>query len=159
MSNSLQMLDPIKALGYPRSRGDLSPDCGLLKTYSAKRSGESPPFAWLSLIGVLTPRKWQELIIKKSLKSRTKIVHAGNRRSQFNEVSEAFYLTQSHVYDSAEQAQEVLDGDDEGHFIYARYGNSTVAMFQERVAAFKGAMRLLPPPLVWLRSAAHCWPR
>ena len=77
--------------------------------------------------------------MKKSLKSRTKMVHAGHRRSQFNEVSEAVYLTQSYVYDSAEQAQERFDGDDEGHFIYARYGNPTVAMFQERVALLEGA--------------------
>ena len=77
--------------------------------------------------------------MKKSLKSRTKMVHAGHWRSQFNEVSEAVYLTQSYVYDSAEHAQEVFDGDDEGHFICARYGNPTVAMFQERVAALEGA--------------------
>ncbi|MGB1791471.1 MAG: PLP-dependent transferase, partial [Paracoccaceae bacterium] len=77
--------------------------------------------------------------MKKSLKSRTKMVHAGHRRSQFNEVSEAVYLTQSYVYDSAEQAQERFDGDDEGHFIYARYGNPTVAMFQDRMAALEGA--------------------
>ena len=77
--------------------------------------------------------------MKKSLKSRTKMVHAGHRRSQFNEVSEAVFLTQSYVYDSAEQAQERFDGDDEGHFIYARYGNPTVAMFQERVALLEGA--------------------
>ena len=50
--------------------------------------------------------------MKKSLKSRTKMVHAGHRRSQFNEVSETVYLTQSYVYDSAEQAQERFDGDD-----------------------------------------------
>ena len=43
--------------------------------------------------------------MKKSLKSRTKMVHAGHRRSQFNEVSEAVFLTQSYVYDSAEQAE------------------------------------------------------
>ncbi|APX15277.1 O-succinylhomoserine sulfhydrylase [Phaeobacter inhibens] len=70
---------------------------------------------------------------------RTKLVHGGTRRSQYNEVSEAIYLTQGFVYDTAEQAEArfVETGPDE--FIYARYGNPTVAMFEERVAALEGA--------------------
>lgn len=70
---------------------------------------------------------------------RTKAVHAGTRRSQYNEVSEAIFLTQGFVYDSAEQAEArfLETGPDE--FIYARYGNPTVAMFEERIAALEGA--------------------
>ncbi|AUR08420.1 O-succinylhomoserine sulfhydrylase [Phaeobacter inhibens] len=70
---------------------------------------------------------------------RTKLVHGGTRRSQYNEVSEAIYLTQGFVYDTAEQAEArfIETGPDE--FIYARYGNPTVAMFEERVAALEGA--------------------
>ncbi|KII14916.1 O-succinylhomoserine sulfhydrylase [Phaeobacter sp. S60] len=70
---------------------------------------------------------------------RTKLVHGGTRRSQYNEVSEAIYLTQGFVYDSAEQAEArfIETGPDE--FIYARYGNPTVAMFEERIAALEGA--------------------
>lgn len=71
--------------------------------------------------------------------TRTKLVHSGTRRSQYNEVSEAIFLTQGFVYDSAEAAEArfVEAGPDE--FIYARYGNPTVAMFEERIAALEGA--------------------
>ncbi|MCG3267321.1 O-succinylhomoserine sulfhydrylase [Yoonia sp. I 8.24] len=70
---------------------------------------------------------------------RTKAVHAGTRRSQYGEVSEAIFMTQGFVYDTAEDAEArfVALGDDE--FIYARYGNPTVAMFEERIAALEGA--------------------
>ncbi|HIP24519.1 MAG TPA: O-succinylhomoserine sulfhydrylase [Rhodobacteraceae bacterium] len=72
-------------------------------------------------------------------KTRTKLVHAGTRRSQYGELSEAIYLTQGFVYPSAEAAQARFDelGDDE--FIYARYGNPTVAMFEDRIAALEEA--------------------
>ncbi len=72
-------------------------------------------------------------------KKRTKMVHAGTRRSQYGEVSEAIFLTQGFVYDSAEAAEArfVEAGDDE--FIYARYGNPTVRMFEDRIAALEGA--------------------
>jgi len=75
----------------------------------------------------------------KELKTRTKMVHSGTRRSQYNEVSEAIFLTQGFVYDSAEAAEArfLESGPDE--FIYARYGNPTVAMFEERIAALEGA--------------------
>ena len=70
---------------------------------------------------------------------RTRAVHAGTRRSQYGEVSEAIFLTQGFVYDSAEQAEArfIEAGPDE--FIYARYGNPTVAMFEERIASLEGA--------------------
>ncbi len=75
----------------------------------------------------------------KSLNPRTRAVHAGTRRSRYGEVSEAIFLTQGFVYDTAEQAEErfVQSGPDE--FIYARYGNPTVAMFEERIASLEGA--------------------
>lgn len=71
--------------------------------------------------------------------TRTKLVHEGVRRSQYGEVAEAIFLTQGFVYESAEAAAErfVEAGDDE--FIYARYGNPTVRMFEERAAALEGA--------------------
>lgn len=70
---------------------------------------------------------------------RTTLVHGGTRRSQFNEVSEAIYLTQGFVYETAEDAEaRFLEcGPDE--FIYARYGNPTVDMFEKRIAALEGA--------------------
>lgn len=72
-------------------------------------------------------------------KNRTKLVHGGIRRSQYNEVSEAIFLTQGFVYESAEQAEArfIESGPDE--FIYARYGNPTVSMFEQRIALLEGA--------------------
>ncbi|CUI65852.1 O-succinylhomoserine sulfhydrylase [Cognatishimia activa] len=69
---------------------------------------------------------------------RTKLVHGGTRRSQYNEVSEAIFLTQGFVYENAEQAEArfIETGPDE--FIYARYGNPTVSMFEQRMALLEG---------------------
>lgn len=72
-------------------------------------------------------------------KPGTKAVHAGTRRSQYGEVSEAIFLTQGFVYDSAEHAEQRFISIGEDEFIYARYGNPTVAMFEERIAALEGA--------------------
>jgi O-succinylhomoserine sulfhydrylase len=68
----------------------------------------------------------------------TRLVHAGILRSQFAENAEALYLTQSYVYDSAAQAEARFKGEEPG-FIYSRYGNPTLSMFEERMAAFEGA--------------------
>jgi len=87
---------------------------------------------FLSLIG---PRDAME----QNLNNRTKMVHAGVRRSQYGEVSEGVFLTQGFVYDSAEQAEARFLEAGEDEFIYARYGNPTIAMFQDRIAALEGA--------------------
>lgn len=75
---------------------------------------------------------------EKNWSKRTRAVHAGTRRSQYGEVSEAVYLTQGFVYPTAEAAQARFEalGDDE--FIYARYGNPTVRMFEDRMADMLG---------------------
>ncbi|MEM1232777.1 MAG: O-succinylhomoserine sulfhydrylase [Pseudomonadota bacterium] len=72
------------------------------------------------------------------MEKRTKAIHEAVRRSQYGEVSEAIFLTQGFVYDSAEHAEArfIESGPDE--FIYARYGNPTVAMFEDRMAALEG---------------------
>ena len=69
---------------------------------------------------------------------RTKLVHQGAKRSQYGEVAEAIYLTQGFVYPDAATAEArfLEAGPDE--FIYARYGNPTVAAFEERIAAIEG---------------------
>lgn len=72
-------------------------------------------------------------------KPGTKAVHAGTRRSQYGEVSEAIFLTQGFVYESAEHAEQRFIASGEDEFIYARYGNPTVKMFEERIAALEGA--------------------
>ena len=77
--------------------------------------------------------------MNKDWNARTKLVHGGTRRSQWGEVSEAIFLTQGFVYDTAEAAEArfIQAGPDE--FIYARYGNPTVAMFEQRIALLEGA--------------------
>jgi O-succinylhomoserine sulfhydrylase len=72
----------------------------------------------------------------------TRLVHGGQRRSAFGETAEAMYLTQGFVYPDAETAEarfkgEIPEGED--GFIYARYGNPTVAMFEDRIRALEGA--------------------
>ena len=71
-------------------------------------------------------------------KKQTKLVHSGTRRSQYGEVSEAIFLTQGFVYETAEAAEArfIEAGSDE--FSYARYGNPTVRMFEERMAQLEG---------------------
>ena len=68
----------------------------------------------------------------------TQLVHAGTLRSQFGETSEAIFLNSGYVYDSAEQAEARFKGDEEG-FVYSRYANPTVAMFEARMCALEGA--------------------
>ena len=70
---------------------------------------------------------------------RTLAVHAGTRRSQYSEMSEAIFMTQGFIYESAEAAEARFEQAGEDEFIYARYGNPTVRMFEERIAALEGA--------------------
>ena len=77
----------------------------------------------------------------RALRPRTRLVHGGTRRSAYGETSEAIYLTQGFVYPDAETAEARFKGVPEGEdsFVYARYGNPTVAMFEDRIAALEGA--------------------
>ena len=68
----------------------------------------------------------------------TKLVRGGLHRSAFQETSEALYMTSGYVYDSAEEAAAAFAGEAD-RFVYSRYGNPTVAMFQDRLAALEGA--------------------
>jgi O-succinylhomoserine sulfhydrylase len=74
----------------------------------------------------------------KNWRPATQLVHSGTLRSQFGETSEAMYLTQGYVYDSAEAAEARFKGEDPG-FIYSRYANPTVDMFEKRMCALEGA--------------------
>ncbi len=76
---------------------------------------------------------------RESWRPRTRLVHSGTRRSQYGELSEALFLTQSFVYPSAEVAERRFIQSEPDEFIYARYGNPTVRMFEERIAALEGA--------------------
>ncbi len=68
----------------------------------------------------------------------TRAVHTGTTRSQFNEHSEALFLTSSFVFDNAAQAAARFIGTEPGN-IYSRFTNPTVTMFEERLAALEGA--------------------
>lgn len=65
-------------------------------------------------------------------------VRGGLNRSNFDETSEALFLTSGYVYGSAEEAEAAFAGESD-HFIYSRYGNPTVAMLQERLRLLEGA--------------------
>jgi O-succinylhomoserine sulfhydrylase len=68
----------------------------------------------------------------------TQLVHEGTLRSQFGETSEAIFLNSGYVYESAEQAEARFKGDEDG-YVYSRYANPTVAMFEARMCALEGA--------------------
>jgi len=72
------------------------------------------------------------------LHADTTAVHGGIQRSQFDETAEALYLTSGYVYGTAEEAAEAFDGERD-RYIYSRYGNPTVQMFIDRLAAIEGA--------------------
>lgn len=76
--------------------------------------------------------RWDELELE------TLAVRAGIHRSQFNEHSEALYLTSSFVFKDAAEAAARFSGEDPG-MVYSRYTNPTVSAFQERLAALEGA--------------------
>lgn len=75
---------------------------------------------------------------QSSWKNRTKLVHGGTRRSQYNEVSESVFLTQGFVYDTAAAAEARFVAAGEDEFIYARYGNPTMRMFEDRISGYLG---------------------
>jgi O-succinylhomoserine sulfhydrylase len=74
----------------------------------------------------------------EQLRPETRLIHSGILRSQFGENAEALYLTQGFVYDEAETAEARFSGKEPG-FVYSRYANPTLAMFEKRMAAIEGA--------------------
>ncbi|BBU62770.1 O-succinylhomoserine sulfhydrylase [Methylosinus sp. C49] len=75
---------------------------------------------------------------EKKLRPATRLVHGGGLRSQFGELSEAMFLTQSFAYPTMEAAEARFKGEDPG-FIYSRFSNPTVAMFEQRMCLLEGA--------------------
>jgi len=74
----------------------------------------------------------------RDYRPETRMIHAGTQRSQFGETSEALFLTQGFVYDSAEQCAGRFTGEEPG-YLYSRFSNPTVNMFEQRIAALEGA--------------------
>ena len=75
------------------------------------------------------PGKWR---------SRTLAVRAGTLRTAFQETSEALFLTSGYAYEEAEEAEARFKGEASG-YQYSRFGNPTVTMFEQRMAALEGA--------------------
>ena len=74
----------------------------------------------------------------RKYRPETELVHAGTLRSQFGETSEALFLTQGYVYDSAAQAERRFKNEEPG-YQYSRFSNPTVTMFEQRMCALEGA--------------------
>lgn len=74
----------------------------------------------------------------RNWKPATRLVHEGTLRSGFGEMSEAMFLTQGYHYVTAEQAEARFKGEEPG-FVYSRYSNPTVDMFEKRMCALEGA--------------------
>ena len=74
----------------------------------------------------------------KGYQIATKLVRGGQNRSENRETSEALYMSSGFVYDSAEQAAAAFR-DEINTFVYSRYGNPTVKMFEQRLALLEGA--------------------
>jgi O-succinylhomoserine sulfhydrylase len=68
----------------------------------------------------------------------TRLVHSGTLRSQFAETSEALFLTQGFIYDTAEQCEARFKGEDPG-FLYSRFSNPNISMFERRMIELEGA--------------------
>ncbi|MCY4035351.1 MAG: O-succinylhomoserine sulfhydrylase [Hyphomicrobiales bacterium] len=74
----------------------------------------------------------------KQWRPQTRLVHEGTQRSQHGENAEALFLTSGYVYENAQTARDRFAGDADG-FIYSRFSNPTVSMFEERMTALEGS--------------------
>ena len=95
----------------------------------------------------------------RAFRPETLAVRGGLSRSAFDETSEAMFLTSGFVYESAEQAEAAFK-DEVEKFIYSRYGNPTVSMFEERLRLLEGAEACFATAsgmaAVWVALAALC---
>ena len=68
----------------------------------------------------------------------TRLVRGGTERTPFDETSEGLFLTSGYVYESAEEAEQAFKGE-KSRFVYSRYANPTLGMFEKRMAMLEGA--------------------
>tara|TARA_R110000787_G_scaffold63679_11_gene144204 strand:+ start:306161 stop:307366 length:1206 start_codon:yes stop_codon:yes gene_type:complete len=71
-------------------------------------------------------------------RTATRLVRGGTQRSSFDETSEAIFMTSGYVYHNAEEAEQAFKGD-KSRYIYSRYANPTLSMFEERLALLEGS--------------------
>src|SRR4029079_18484526 len=133
------------------SRGDLSrPACSHVKQV-AKQAGDSvipacgifPGRFFVAIFldghdGGHMPDSATSTSSTSGYRPETRLVHAGTLRSQFGETSESIFLTQGFVYDSAEQCEARFKGQESG-FLYSRFSNPNVTMFERRMIELEGA--------------------
>nr|WP_026261274.1 O-succinylhomoserine sulfhydrylase [Kiloniella laminariae] len=74
----------------------------------------------------------------RRLRPQTELVRGGLMRSGFDETSEAMFLNSGYVYASAEEAEQAFNGERE-RYVYSRYANPTLSMFEERMRLLEGA--------------------
>lgn len=74
----------------------------------------------------------------RKLSARTEAIHGGTNRTPFGETSEAMFLTSGYVYETMEAAERRFKNEEPG-FVYSRFSNPTIRMFEERMIALEGA--------------------
>ena len=77
-------------------------------------------------------------IFEQTLRPQTLLVRGGMDRTAFGETSEPIFLNSGFVYETAEQSEARFTGEDPG-YVYSRYGNPTVSVFEDRLALLEGA--------------------
>ena len=83
----------------------------------------------------------------RKYRRETALVRGGLERSSHRETSEALFLNSGYVFDNAAQAEAAFKGEND-NYIYSRYGNPTVGMFEARLASMRGN-KLWPYPPGW----------
>ncbi|MDR3498842.1 MAG: O-succinylhomoserine sulfhydrylase [Parvibaculum sp.] len=96
----------------------------------------------------------------ETFRPRTAAVHGGTLRSQYGETSEALFLTSGYVYETAEAAERRFKNEDPG-FIYSRFANPTIRMFEDRMTLLEGAgdARATATGMAAVTSAMLCYLR
>jgi O-succinylhomoserine sulfhydrylase len=77
---------------------------------------------------------------RSNLKPQSRLIHAGTTRSLAEETGEGIFMTSGFVYPTAEEAESAFVNEG-SRYVYTRFRNPTIAMFEERLAAFEGAPR------------------
>src|SRR5215510_15398194 len=103
------------------------------------------------MIFMATHKDW------KGWRRQTLAVRGGQRRSPFQETSEALFMTSGYAYEGPEEAEERFKG--APGFTYTRYANPTVSVFEERMALLEGApeARATSSGMAAVTATLLCW--
>ena len=94
--------------------------------------------------------------IDPTWRTQTKLVRGGLGRSEYRETAEAIYMTSGFVYDSAEDAEDAFNGSAD-RYIYTRYGNPTVASFQNECVCSKEQKTARQHQAACQQFSIHSW--